>query len=609
VTIYSDLRALAVDIQNSVDRDSLTRDSDITRKVIENVGRIGVLLDDAEKQSQALGLRWVPEEDHFASELRTHLPFFKRIPDADVVTPDGGVAHSLIQGDNLLALVALAATHKGSVKLVLIDPPYVSNSDEMTFRDRFSHSFWLTLMAARLIAAKRLLQKDGIIYVHIDDSELRHLWLLMDAIFGEDAFVANQIWKKKAGGGNDAHGITTDHEYVLTFGASPLVKPTFYLDSVAVAGESYPLQDENGNYTLIRLDKTSLRYAPTLDFPIVGPDGETYLPEIRVPGQKVCWRWSQANVAAYKDDLVFKDGKVYTKNYEKDAQQPRTLLTDERFGRSQTGKGNLKVVLGSDKFSFPKPVELIKHLVRIATAEDDIVLDFFAGSGTTGQAVAELNTEDGGTRQAILVTDAGLASEAGPSAATTDKQRARAVNIAQDITRERLRRVLTGEDWADGKPHPSLGQGLQVFEMGLLPSRKREVVKYNVDGAVYGKGTEPKKDAELYRELRPYLFAAALIAHNAVPVLETAEFSLAVSHDSRAVIVAHDSEALDDDEDVFESLRVAISSLGDVSSAVVVSEDDTAYDWEERLGLICTNDPLAAKLVGEWRAAISNSGA
>lgn len=608
MSVYSDLRRIANDIALDVQAGSPTLASDISARVIGRLGEIQNLLDDAEAASQALGIRWVPEKDHFADKLKSEMPFFKHLPAMDVPAPRGGVVHSLIQGDNLVALVGLAATHLGRVKLLILDPPYASNSDEMTFRDRFSHSFWLTLMVARLLAAKRLLTADGIVYLHIDDRELRHLWMLMDFIFGEDAFVANQIWKKKAGGGNDAHGITTDHEYILTFGASAFVKPTFYLDPLGSVTTVYPEKDDNGAYSLERLDKPSLPYLASLDFPIEDSDGNTYLPEAREDGTRVRWRWSKSNVLAYYDDLVFKNGKVYTKNYQKDAQQPRTLLTDERFGRTRTGKGNLKLVLGAGKFSYPKPVELVKHLVRIATANDDIILDFFAGSGTTAQAVAELNEEDGGRRQAILVTDAGLASEEGPSSAQTDKQREKAINIARDITRERLRRVLTGEDWADGKPHPNLGQGLQVFEMGLADTRRREVLGYTVEGPVYGEGTEVKSDAELLRAIQPHLFAAALIAHNAVPVEITEEYSLAVSHDNRAVIVAHDPDALDDDEDVFQRLLASVARL-DVEHVAVVSTDGYAYEWESQLGLPCDNDPLGATMVSEWRKAAQSTGA
>jgi len=209
------------------------------------------------------------------------------------------------------------------------------------------------------------------------------------------------------------------------------------------------LVDEQGRkYGLDRLDKQSLGYQESLDFPIKGPDGRIYRVEHKDPKNKVArWRWSKETVEERYDELVFKWPYVYTKNYEKDAFIPRSLLIDERFGRTRTGKTELKSIFGgSIIFEHPKPSRLIKHLLAISTEQDDIILDSFAGSGTTAHAVLALNKEDGGNRKFILVE---------------------MEDYADRITAERMRRVIKGVPTAkDENLKNGLGGSFTFVELG-----------------------------------------------------------------------------------------------------------------------------------------------
>ena len=357
-----------------------------------------------------------------------------------IVVPDG--AHNskpenaasenvYITGDNLDALKHLLKSYSNSVKCIYIDPPYNTGNDGFVYSDSFnftaaqleqrlgvdeeraerildltsrrssSHSAWLTFMASRLFLARDLLTDDGVIFISIDDNEQANLKLLCDSIFGEENFVAQFIWKSKSGGANDSKFVAIDHEYVLCYGHDVNCLGKF-IDKEAKVTTSYNCKDEKGEYALDRLDKQNLGYEESLDFPIIGPDGKEYRVFHKDPKNKVArWRWGKKTVKEKYDELVFKNGCVYTKNYKKDAALFRSLLIDERFGRTRTGKANFTDLFPADYFSSPKPIKLIQALLN--TKENDIILDFFSGSATTAQAVMQLNAADKGRRKFIMV--------------------------------------------------------------------------------------------------------------------------------------------------------------------------------------------------------------
>lgn len=321
-----------------------------------------------------------------------------------------------IEGDNLEVLKLLQKSYVNQIKMIYIDPPYNTGND-FVYKDNFAdnianykeitgqvtksnaetagryHTNWLNMMYPRLKLARNLLKSNGAIFISIDDNELFNLKKLCDEIFGEENFVANLIWKSKSGGANDSKYIAVDHEYILCY-AKNILELNVNLDRNAIVSTCYNQKDENGEYALDRLDKQSIRYSKALDYEIIGPDGQKYKPKHKDPEHpNATWRWSQETVKEKYNQLVFKDGNIYTKNYKKDGAIARSLLIDERFGRTRTGKTDLYGVLKQDLFSAPKPVKLIKYFIELLCGKDDKVLDFFSGSGTTGQAVMEINKE------------------------------------------------------------------------------------------------------------------------------------------------------------------------------------------------------------------------
>jgi adenine-specific DNA-methyltransferase len=374
-----------------------------------------------------------------------------------------------IEGENLEVLKVLQKSYFGKVKMIYIDPPYNTGNDSFIYPDKFSetkddyqrrvgdkdeegymtkdgmfrknskengqyHSNWLNMMMPRLYLAKNLLRQDGVIFISIDDNEVHNLRLLMNEIFGEENFICEFIWKSKSGGANDSKFIAVDHEYILCY-AKHADYLNFKLDKNATVTTSYNLEDEKGKYALDRLDKQSLGYIESLDFPITDPEGRVYSVHHKNPNTKVArWRWSKETVKERYSELVFKEGFVYTKNYQKEGSIPRSLLLEDRFGRTRTGKTDFTSLFDAAYFTAPKPPKLISFLADISTNSGDLIVDFFAGSGTTAQAIYELNKRDKAKRKFICVQLPELCEE------NSDSVRAGFKTIA-DISKERVRRA------------------------------------------------------------------------------------------------------------------------------------------------------------------------
>lgn len=392
-----------------------------------------------------------------------------------------------IEGDNLRVLKLLQRGYMGKVKMIYIDPPYntgndfvyhddfahsaaeeelaAGNVDEEGYRYRKNlgsngrfHSDWCSMMYSRLLVARSLLTEDGVIFISIDDNEVHNLRKVCDEVFGAGNFVAELIWKSKSGGANDSRFFATDHEYVLAY-AKNADSLSINIDRNATVTTLYNHKDDIGEYSLDRLDKQSLGYIESLDFPIVGPDGKTYRVYHKNPDQKIArWRWSKETVQERFNELVFKDGCVYTKNYKKEGSTPRSLLIEDRFGRTRTGKTDFTNLFEGAYFSAPKPYKLIYFLSDITTTPDSLILDFFSGSATTAHAVMQLNAEDGGKRKYICVQ---LAEE------TPEDSEARKAGYATipEIAKERIRRA--GKKIKEDSPLTTQGldTGFRVFRL------------------------------------------------------------------------------------------------------------------------------------------------
>lgn len=362
--------------------------------------------------SPFFGLVWPGKDEAVAAATR---PTSTRLRQRTSTTSP----HHFYTGDNVDVLKHLRDAPQagcGGIDVIYIDPPYNTGRD-FIYRDNYRsrrefravdhgrwHAEWLSMMYPRLVLARDLLKDSGFICISIGEDEVANLRKVADEIFGEECFAGQLIWKKAGTGKNDSRYAVVEHEYILVY-AKSLDNPGFNLDVGAEKSTRYNHEDERGRYSLVRLDSKTLGYLPTLDFPIIGPDGREYWPDQPAGRDKVArWRWGRDKVAEHHDDLVFRRGFVYTKNYESRGARPRSILDGERFGVTRTGRRDVEEALGvRGIFDFPKPVRLVQHLIALCGPSNASVLDFFAGSGTTAQAVFELNADDGGTRSVQLV--------------------------------------------------------------------------------------------------------------------------------------------------------------------------------------------------------------
>ena len=409
-----------------------------------------------------------------------------------------------IEGDNLEALKILQKSYFGKVKMIYIDPPYNTGNDSFIYPDRFKenledyqknvgdkdedgyliqnsvfkknrkengqyHSNWLNMMMPRLYLAKNLLREDGVIFISIDDNEVHNLRLLMNEIFGEENFLQQIIWKRHSGGGNDAKFFALDHEYILCCVKNISKINNFRISLTSKEKKEFKLQDEYFDKLGFYKTKSFNRMRPDdprpgLQYLIKCPDNSTIFGE---------WRWEQdLFLDAYKKNKILikknKDHKwiVEYKLYEKNEngeirkKVPRSMILNEIA--NSKGKSLLAKVLSSKSlFNNPKPVELIEHLIRInAFDTDSIILDFFAGSGTTAHAVMQLNAEDNGHRKCISIQLPELCDE------KSEAFKAGYKTIA-DIAKERIRRAgkKIKEDNKDKENIDQLDIGFKVLKV------------------------------------------------------------------------------------------------------------------------------------------------
>jgi len=325
----------------------------------------------------------------------------------------------IIKGDNINVLQTLLPIYKNKIKLICIDPPYNTGGNKFNYNDNYEHTKWLSFMEERLKIAKTILTDDGIIYIHCDDRENAYLKILCDEIFGRKQFITNLIWRKKAGGANDSNDIAVEHEYILAYRKNKNGIYKIPLDTNTIA--SYKYKDEkldiHGKFKIKDLNDPSLRDSAGLHFDIECPDGT------RLNANKHQWKCNENTYCKrFKDNrIIFKKVKKKWKAYYKIYlnEQRGKLVYDEKKkliprGRNlssilynvalnKDGANDIKNLFNGEKpFSYPKPIKLLKTLIQSASKPGDIVLDFFAGSGTTAQAVLELNQEYE-SRQFILV--------------------------------------------------------------------------------------------------------------------------------------------------------------------------------------------------------------
>lgn len=319
-----------------------------------------------------------------------------------------------------------------------------------------------------------MLVDDGVMMISIDDYEYERLVLVCSEIFGEENHLATFVWKRKAGGGDDSDHVAAEHEYVLCFAKNESATSLNNIIHESPAMTAKYNRTENGRrYYLERLDKTSLTYNESMDFAIEAPDGTFVAPPQPDPAHpSTIWRWGKSAVRDRKDELVFLKDKagewrIYTRTWESlDGVTPRSLLTEKSHGRNRDGTLESSEILGPKVFSNPKPTKLLLHLISLATnKEDDIVLDFFAGSGSVGHAVTLKNLEDSGSRRFILVQlpeilDPAVKKERAAIGLLDSLNKPRRIS---ELTKERLRRVAKSVQ--EASPDKAIDSGFRNYRL------------------------------------------------------------------------------------------------------------------------------------------------
>lgn len=369
------------------------------------------------------GLVWEEHAELVEEEMKTRIPVFIEDETRKIrANPEDKDYNFLLEGDNLHSLHLLEKTHAGRIDVIYIDPPYNTGNKDFKYNDKFvdktdgyAHSKWLSFMSKRLEIARRLLSDTGVIFISIDDNEQAQLKLLCDEIFGSKNFIA-QITRQVIKGGSQSTNIRRVHDYVLIYVKSIDLMTVFtgYEKEKIILD----LEDEQGRYAKGReLNKwgagSRREDSPTMWFPIVAPDGTDVYP-IRSDGSEGRWRWGKKKLleAVKNNNVIFEfkeDGRYVVYEKVRGQKTDRTQFTtwfQDKYVNSK-GSQSLKKLFGGlmSVFDFAKPVELIYDLVFMANNRNAIVLDFFAGSGTTGHAVTQLNKEDGGNRKYILCTN------------------------------------------------------------------------------------------------------------------------------------------------------------------------------------------------------------
>lgn len=455
---------------------------------------------------QEFGLTWRNIPEAVERKLVDEVPVLVAQTKFDVVgVIPSDRAHILIEGDNLHALHTLQATHKNLVDIIYIDPPY-NTGKEFVYNDRlidlesaYRHSAWLSFMEKRLRLAQTLLKPTGVIFISIDDNEHSRLRLLGEQIFGEQRLIGDLTIVSNLRGRSDSSHFATAHEYLLVFAKDQGLARIGGFELTEESKSEYKMTDRIGKFkpeTLRKRGSNSLREdAPALFYPIYWNKRSDRLSLARssksdieitpklADGRDGNWRWGKEKVLreGSTELIVLEtngDPTVYVKMRLEGSDgtlrttKPKSVWQDPKYDGS-AGTRLIKQLV-TTKFNNPKPLEYILDILRISSNHESVILDFFAGSGTTLHAVAHLNSEDGGRRQCILVTN-------------NDNK------ICREVTQPRVKAALTGK-WADGKHDPLPGT-LKFYMTDFIVRRKSvdrmrsDIAKHTVDLVAIKEGT------------------------------------------------------------------------------------------------------------------------
>jgi adenine-specific DNA-methyltransferase len=416
-------------------------------------------------------LNWIGKEAVINHHLEVPFRLLKDVPELGCGDPGSG--NLIVEGDNLAALKALLPYYGGKVKCICIDPPYNTGNEGWAYNDNVNspairkwigdtvggegetldrHDRWLCMMYPRLALLREFLSEDGSIWLAIDDNEIALLRVLMDEVFGRDRFVACNVWQKRYSRENRG-AIGDVHDYIVVYAMNPErfqeVRNLIPLTDEQAKIYKNPNNDPKGRWRGIPM--TAQGFRPNQMYDIIGPDGTVHRPP-----EGRCWSTIESEFLKFKESgrIWFgKDGKTQPNiiRYlsEVGGMVPWTWWPHEEVGHTDESRKEVQSIFHTQTaFDTPKPTRLIERILQIATNPGDLVLDSFSGSGTTGHAVLKMNAAAKGAeaRRFILV-------EMEPE-------------IAQDITRERVRRVAEGYTDAEGDAVSGLGGGFRYVRLG-----------------------------------------------------------------------------------------------------------------------------------------------
>lgn len=377
--------------------------------------------------------------------------------------------NKIIHGDNLEALKSLLPEYEGKIKCIYIDPPYNTGNESWVYNDNVNHpkikkwlgelvgkdgedltrhDKWLCMMYPRLKLLHKLLAKDGAIFISLDDNEQAHLRLMCDEIFGAGNFIANVIWEKNYSPRNDAKYFSASHDFVIVYAKSKNNWKLNLAPRTDKQNKFYKYNDNDGR-GFWRPDNVLVKsFSETGVFGIKNPNNN----KIHFPPQGNCYRFNEekSKIMLSENRFYFgKDGngKPQLKRYlseVNDGVVPQTIWKYDDVSHNQEGKKELNKIIDGNVFDSPKPYQLINRILELATDKNSIIIDSFAGSGTTAHAVLNLNKQDGGNRKFILVE---------------------MMDYASTITAERVKRVIKGYG-EDKKTTEGTGGDFNYYELG-----------------------------------------------------------------------------------------------------------------------------------------------
>lgn len=435
------------------------------------------------KKRKTYGIVWEDKPEKVVELCKEKLPVLVEDQNKEISNGDHKPVNILIEGDNYHSLSVLNYTHKASIDVVYIDPPYNRGGENFVFddnivdiNDTFRHSKWLSFMNKRLLLAKKLLRPTGFIFISIDDNEVAQLKLLCDKIFGSNNFIA-QIIVEINKMGRAYLPIAVTHEYILCYAKSADNE----LNELPRDTELLEFEDRSGRYEIRELRNRNPKFTrsnrPNLFYPIYINKNirdscdhcaislvksEEYNIEVyprNSKGEDCCWRWGKSLL---EDNIVLNDPEesqvvakqrrdgwwnIYEK-YRKTTTRAKSIW-DESEMRTELGTILLRKMFGRNVFDFPKPLALMKKVLKLSTKADSVILDFFAGSGTTAHAVLELNKEDNGNRRFIICTN-------------------NENNICTEVTYPRIEKVINGYITPDKQKIKGLGGNLKYFRTDFV---------------------------------------------------------------------------------------------------------------------------------------------